>query len=93
MPHLTRKPHGRWGQRIVLGELELGEKYAAFKWRALRALYQRLPYEHVIFSYRACGDAFGWVGGEATVFFEETLRGGGGGHLWVSWWNLCVVRG
>lgn len=73
MPHLTRKPHRRRGQRIIFRKLQLCWEYASFKWRALWSLYQCFPDEEVVFADWAGVDAVGGVVGEVFVFLEEAF--------------------
>jgi hypothetical protein len=79
MPHIHDKLHLGRRKRIIFRELQLGGENAAFKGCAFRALDQGFPEEHVVFVDGAGGDAFGGVGREGLVFFEEAL-GGGVGH-------------
>ncbi len=43
MPDLADEFHGRWRERIIFRELELGGEYTALEWRSLRPLDQRFP--------------------------------------------------
>lgn len=74
MPHLTRKPHRRGRQRIILWELQFCREYASFKRCAFWSLYQCFPDEEVVFADRAGVDSVGWVVGEVFVFLEEPFR-------------------
>lgn len=91
MPHLAQKPHRRWIERVILGELQFGGEDAAFKGGAVRALDEGFPEEDVVFGDGAGGDAVGRGGGEEFVFVEEAAGGDGGCHGglvgWlVGWW-------
>lgn len=77
MPDIRDELHLGWRERIVLGELEFGGEDTAFEGCAFGALDQRFPEKHVVFRYRARGYAFGRVGGERFVLFEETFGGAG----------------
>lgn len=76
----AQKFHRGRTERIILGELELSSKHAAFKRCALRALDQRLPVEHVIFVDGTGGYAVWWICGEELVFVEKSLLGDRGCH-------------
>lgn len=80
MPHVADKFHRGWGERVVLGELELGGEEAAFKGRLFGALDERFPDEHVVFGDGAGGDALGRVVGEVLVLLEEALGCDGRAH-------------
>jgi len=74
VPDIAQELHGGRHQRVVFGELELRWKDAAFVWRVLRALYESLPNEQIIFGDWTGGDTVRWVGGEVLVLLEEPLR-------------------
>lgn len=90
MPHLAAdKAHGGRHQRVVLGKAQLGREDAALKGRALGALDDGLPEQHVVLGDGAGGDAVGRVVGEGAVLLEEAAVGGGrhGGRGCVfGWW-------
>lgn len=74
MPHpATYKLHRRRRKRVVLGEIQLRSKDAAFKRRALRTLDERFPVEHIVFRHGSRGDAIGRVRRQILVFMEQTL--------------------
>ena len=75
MPDLAEELHCRRGERVVLGEAQLGGEDAALKGRALGALDQGLPAQEVVFGDGAGGDALGWVVGEGAVLLEEAPVG------------------
>jgi hypothetical protein len=77
MPHIRDELHLRRRERIVLGKLEFGGEDAAFERCAFGALDQGFPEEHVVFGDGTRGYAFGWVGGEGFVLFEEAFGGAG----------------
>lgn len=80
MPDVGEELHRRRGQRVVLGELELGGEDAALKRRALGALDQAFPVQQVVFRDRAGGDALGRVVGQGAVLLEQTPMGRGLRH-------------
>lgn len=43
MPDLADEFHGRWRERVIFGELELGGKDTALEWRSLGPLDQSFP--------------------------------------------------
>lgn len=75
MPNIHQKLHTRRRKRVVLGELELSGKDAAFEGRVLRALDETFPVEEVVLGDRAGGDAVGGVVGQGAVFLEEPAVG------------------
>lgn len=77
MPQLAREAHRRWGERVVVGEFQLGREEAALEWRALWAHYERLPHEEVVLADGACRDAIRRVVCQVLVFLEEALAGYG----------------
>lgn len=77
MPHIGNELHLGRGERIVLGEPELGGEDAAFERCAFGALDQSFPEKHVVFGDGAGGYAFRGVGGEGFVLFEEAFGGAG----------------
>lgn len=74
MPDIAQKTHGGRHERVVLGELELGGKDAAFVGSVLGPLDQGFPDEEVVFVDRAGGDALRRVLREVFVFLEEAFR-------------------
>lgn len=84
VPHIGEEAHGGRGERVVLGELQLGREDAALKGGLLRTLDEAFPVEEIILGHRAGGDAFRGVVCEGAVFLEEAPVGGGLGHRGVS---------
>jgi len=74
VPDIAQELHGRRHERVVLGKLEFRWKHAAFVWGVLRALYESLPDEQIIFRDWAGRDAVWRVGSEVLVLLEEPLR-------------------
>lgn len=72
--------HGGRGERVVLGELELGGEDAALEGCALRSLDEALPVEEIVLGDGAGGDTLGRVVGEGAVLLEEAPVGGGRSH-------------
>ena len=96
MPYITQEFHGRWHERIVLGELELGGENAAFEGSVLWSFDQCLPDVHVVFADGTSGDAIRWVVGEVFVFLEEAFACyGGHGELLAhdQKWEMMKVCG
>lgn len=85
MPQLACEAHTRRRERVVFGKLELGGEDSTFKRRAVGALYQGFPVEHVVFGAWAGGDAVWRVVCKVLVFLEEAFRGDGRCH--------CVLMG
>lgn len=80
MPDVGEEAHRGRGERVVLGEFELGREDAALEGGALGPLDEALPVQHVVLGDGPGGDALGGVVGEGAVLLEQPALGGGLGH-------------
>lgn len=71
MEDLAQELHGRGGERVVLGELELGREDAALERGPLGPLDEGFPLQQVVFGDRAGSDAIGWVVGQRAILLQE----------------------